>query len=101
MFGNMYNTIKFNILSITLGLIFNNSKHDIKLLIFILEVITMIKRCLYKGMTPLFACYNCQLFFETCYCIVSCDGYAIGCECGDYYICNNCKNLMKFSIFND
>lgn len=61
----------------------------------------MTKRCSYEGMTPLFSCYNCELFLETCCYVVSYDGYALGAECGDYYLCSSCSNDCIYKTFTN
>lgn len=56
----------------------------------------MINQCIYKGTTPLNFCFECSLFLETCCYVVSTDGYAMGAECGDYYLCSKCTESCVF-----
>lgn len=59
----------------------------------------MLNECIYKNTTPLFAFYNCNLFLETCFYIVSNDGYALDSECGDFYLCCKCNENCIFKTF--
>lgn len=52
--------------------------------------------CTYEGTTPLFFCSNCPHFLETCCYIVTSDGYAMGSECGDLYLCSECEEDCNF-----
>jgi hypothetical protein len=52
----------------------------------------MYTQCRYYNTTPLFACYSCPYFLETCSYVVSQDGYALGSECGQFYLCQFCND---------
>lgn len=56
--------------------------------------------CRFVGTTPLFACSNCSLFLETCVYVASSEGFALGAECGDFYICIYCNDTnCKFKDY--
>ncbi|GEM_PF-3443953 len=59
----------------------------------------MYSQCMFKSTTPLFACYNCKLFLETCTFIVSNEGFALGAECGDFYLCLFCQSDCIFKSY--
>ena len=59
----------------------------------------MINKCVFSGKTPLHFCRNCPLLLETCCFIVTEDGYALGAECSDYYLCPKCTEDCIFTTY--
>ncbi|MGB4590237.1 MAG: hypothetical protein WBI17_13555 [Clostridiaceae bacterium] len=57
--------------------------------------------CTFEGSTPLFFCSDCPLFLETCCYIVSSDGYAMGAECADLYLCCKCDEDCEFKSYTN